>query len=208
MRAPLAVATLSASLLLSAFTISAQETPPATSEKAAKSEKSAEAEEVSPVWAWANFFILAGALGYLVAKKGGPWFASRSLAIRKGIADADQIRTDAEARAAAVDRRLAGLQSEIEALRDHARGEQAAEAERLRQQNAADLARIQAHAEREIDSAGKTARMELKRYAAQLAVDLAEQKIRRQMTPTLQSALVENFVHDLDRPSAGSHRNK
>jgi len=208
MRAPLAVATLSASLFLGAFTISAQETPPATSEKAAKSEKSAEAEEVSPVWAWANFFILAGALGYLVAKKGGPWFASRSLAIRKGIADADQIRTDAEARAAAVDRRLAGLQSEIEALRDHARGEQAAEAERLRQQNAADLARIQAHAEREIDSAGKTARMELKRYAAQLAVDLAEQKIRRQMTPTLQSSLVENFVHDLDRPSAGSHQNK
>ena len=208
MRARSVFAALSAWLFLGVWTISAQETPPASPEKAAAAEKAAEAEGVSPVWAWANFFILAGALGYLVAKKGGPWFVSRSQAIRKGIAEAEEIRTDAEARAAEVDRRLAGLHTEIEALRDHARGEQAAEAERLRQQNAADLARIQAHAEREIEAAGKTARMELKRYAAQLAVDLAEQKIRRQMTPTLQSALVENFVHDLERPSAGSHQNK
>jgi len=39
-------------------------------------------------------------------------------------------------------------------------------------------------------------------------VDLAEQKIRRQMTPAIQSALVENFVRDLDHPAAGSHLNK
>jgi len=167
-----------------------------------------EAEEVSPIWAWANFAILAAALGYLVVKKGGPWFAARSLAIRKGIAEAAEIRKNAEAQAAEVDRKLAGIGVEIEALRGRARQEQAAEAERIRQQMAADLARIQEHASREIDAAGKTARLELKRYAAELAVDLAEQKIRRQMTPAIQSALVENFVRDLDHPAAGSHLNK
>jgi F-type H+-transporting ATPase subunit b len=167
-----------------------------------------EAGEVSPIWAWANFAMLAAGLGYLVVKKGGPWFAARSLAIRKGIAEAEEIRAEAEARAADVDRRLAGLEAEIEALRGHARQEQAAEAERIRQQTAADLTRIQEHAAREIDAAGKTARIELKRYAAQLAVDLAEQKIRRQMTPGIQSALVENFVRDLDHPASGSHLNK
>jgi len=163
-------------------------------------------EEVSPVWAWANFAILAGALGYLIVKKGGPWFKARSLAIRKGIAEAEEIREEAEARAAEVDRKMAGVEAEIEALRDHARQEQAAEAERIRQQTVVDLARIQEHATREIDAAGKSAHLELKRYAAQLAVDLAEQKIRRQLTPALQSVLVENFARDLDRPSAGSHR--
>lgn len=130
------------------------------------------------------------------------------MTIRKGIAEAEEIRADAEARAADVDRRLAGLGAEIEALRAHARQEQAAEAERIRQQTAADLTRIQEHAAREIEAAGKTARIELKRYAAQLAVDLAEQKIRRQMTPGIQSALVENFVRDLDHPASGSHLNK
>ncbi len=167
-----------------------------------------EAEEVSPIWAWANFAILAAALGYLVVKKGGPWFAARSLAIRKGIAEAAEIRKNAEAQAAEVDRKLAGIGVEIEALRGRARQEQAAEAERIRQQMAADLARIQEHASREIDAAGKTARLELKRYAAELAVDLAEQKIRRQMTLAIQPALVENFVRDLDHPAAGSHLNK
>ncbi len=167
-----------------------------------------EAEEVSHIWAWANFAILAAALGYLVVKKGGPWFAARSLAIRKGIAEAAEIRKNAEAQAAEVDRKLAGIGVEIEALRGRARQEQAAEAERIRQQMAADLARIQEHAAREIDAAGKTAHLELKRYAAELAVDLAEQKIRRQMTPAIQSALVENFVRDLDHPAAGSHLNK
>ena len=167
-----------------------------------------EAQEPSPVWAWANFAMLAAGLGYLAVKKGGPWFAARSLAIRKGIAEAEEIRAEAEARAADVNRRLAGLEAEIEALRGHARQEQTAEAERIRQQTAADLTRTQEHAAREIDAAGKTARIELKRYAAQLAVDLAEQKIRRQMSPGIQSALVENFVRDLDQPAAGSHLNK
>ena len=173
-----------------------------------EADKENNAEGLSPIWAWANFAILAGALGYLAVKKGGPWLAARSLAIRKGIAEAQEIRADAEARAAAVDRTLANVEAEIEALRGHAREEQAAEAERIRQQTASDLLRIQEHATSEIDAAGKGARLELKRYAAQLAVDLAEQKIRRQMTPALQSVLVENFVTDLDRPATGTHLNK
>ena len=211
MRAPAICAALTACFLLNAAVISAQETPEAAPAKGAETGKAAPASEEegpSPVWAWANFILLAGALGYLVVKKGGPWFASRSFAIRKGIAEAEDIRADAEARAAKVDRRLAGLEAEIEALRTDARREQAAEAERIRQQTAADLARIQEHAAREIEAAGKSARVELKRYAAQLAVDLAEQKIRRRMTPEVQAALVENFSRDLDRPPAGSHLDK
>jgi len=70
------------------------------------------------------------------------------------------------------------------------------------------LARMKEHAAGEIEAAGKGARLELKRYAAQLAIDLAEQKIRRQMTAEVQTALVENFSRNLDQPSAGSHLNK
>jgi len=167
-----------------------------------------QAEGVSPVWAWANFAILAGVLGYLIAKHGGPWFAAQSTAIRRGIAEAEEIRKQAEARAAEIDRKLAGLQTEIEALRTAAHSEQAAEAERIRQQTAADLARLKEHAASEIVAAGKAARLELKRYAAQLAIDLAEQKIRRQMTPEVQAALIDGFTRDLHQPSAGPHLNK
>ena len=162
----------------------------------------------SSIWAWANFAILVGVLGYVISKKGGPWFASRSQSIRQGIADAEDIRAKAEASAAEVDRRLASLDTEIEKLRANARQEQAAEAERIRAQSAADLSRIREHATREIESTSKGARLELKRYAAQLAVDLAEQKIRRQMTPQLQSTLVENFARDLEHPAASPRPNQ
>jgi len=171
-------------------------------------ESEGRAEGVSPVWAWANFAILAGALGYLIAKHGGPWFVARSLAIRRGIAEAEEIQAKAEATVAEVDRKLAGLQTEIESLRTEAHREQKAEAERIREQTAADLARLREHAAGEIVAAGKAARLELKRYSAQLAIDLAEQKIRRQMTPELQAGLVESFARDLGKPSSGPHSNK
>ena len=151
--------------------------------------------------------MLAGILAYMIAKKGGPWFAERSESIRRGIAEAEKIRANAEASAAEVSRRLAGLQTEIEKLRTLAREEQAAEAGRIREQTAADMARMQQHTAREIESAGKAARVELKRYAAQLAIDLAEQKIRRNMTPEVQAALVDNFARNLELPSSGPHPN-
>ncbi len=168
----------------------------------------AKSEDVSPIWAWANFALLAGGLGYLIKKYGGPWFTAQSQAIRRGIAEAEEIRAEAEARAAEVDRKLAGLQTEIESLKADAHREQAAEAERLRQQTAADMARIQEHTASEIEAAGKAARLQLKRYAAQLAIELAEQKIRGQITPEVQTALVDSFARDLNQPPGGPHLSK
>ncbi len=207
-------AALAVCLCLSAFWMPGQQVQSSprraaeTGQDEPATEAEGRAEGVSPVWAWANFAILVGALGYFGVKKGRPWFALRSQEIRKGIAQAEEIRAAAEARSREVDRKLAGLQSDIEALRAEAHREHAAEAERIRRQIAADLARMKEHAAGEIETAGKGARLELKRYAAQLAIDLAEQKIRRQMTAEVQTALVENFSRNLDQPSAGSHLNK
>ena len=51
--------------------------------------------------------------------------------------------------------------------------------------------------EQEIASAAKAARTDLKRYSAQLAVELAERKLRDRMTPDTQNALVRGFVRHL-----------
>jgi F-type H+-transporting ATPase subunit b len=149
------------------------------------------------IWKWANFVVLAGGLGYLIGKKGGPFFAARSVKIRKDLVDAGEVRNQAEARAAEVDRRLANLEAEIAALRADSGKEEEAEAGRFGQHTAAEIAKTQAHAEEEIVAAGKAARMELKRYCADLAVGLAEQKIRARMTPETEDALVRGFVRDL-----------
>jgi F0F1-type ATP synthase membrane subunit b/b' len=73
----------------------------------------------------------------------------------------------------------------------------------MRQQTMAEMAKIRANAEREIAAAGKAARLDLKRYSAHLAIQLAEEKVRGRVTPDTQDALVREFVRDLDRPATG-----
>jgi F-type H+-transporting ATPase subunit b len=157
----------------------------------------AEGEGSLQLWKWANFALLAGAIIYFVAKSAPAFFAARSLSIRKEIIEANEARKEAEARAAAVEARLANLGAEIAALRAEAQDEGRAETKRITQHTAEEIAKIQAHAEQEIAAAGKTARLELKRYAAGLAVQLAQQKIQARMTPATQDALVRGFVRDL-----------
>ena len=146
---------------------------------------------------WANFLLLAGLLGYFIGKNAGPFFAARSAGIRKDMDESLRQREQAEAKAADVDRRLANLEKDIAALRGQSEAEAQAETERMAQHTADEIAKIQAHAEREIASAGKAARMALKRHAAELAMGLAEQKVRARMTPGTEDALVQGFVRNL-----------
>jgi len=154
-------------------------------------------------WEWANFVVLAGALGYLAGKHGGPFFAARSGKIRQDITDAAALRKAAETRAAEIERRLANLESDIAALRDQAGNEAQADAERIARETAAESAKIQAGAEQEIASSARAARTELRRYAAQLAVELAERQIRARMTPDAADELVGRFVRELEHSKPG-----
>lgn len=150
-------------------------------------------------WGWANFLLLAGGLGYVIKKNAGPYFAARSLRIRKGMIEADEARAEAEAKVTEVNLRLANLDKDIQALRQHAQQEQEAELQRARREAEAELAKIQTHQSEEIASAVKAARLELRRYSAGLAIALAEQKIAARMSPEIQDRLLRGFVARMDR---------
>ena len=167
-------------------------------QKAAAGEKEESfAERHELALKWANFLLLAGLLGYFIGKNAGPFFAARSAGIRKDMDESLHQREEAEAKAADVDRRLANLEKDIAALRGQGEIEAKAETARMAQQTADEIAKVQAHAEREIASAGKAARMALKQYSASLAMGLAEQKVRARMTPDTEDALVQGFVRNL-----------
>jgi F-type H+-transporting ATPase subunit b len=170
----------------------------------AEEKKSGEGEGGLKGWMWANFLVLAGGLGYLAGKQGGPFFAARSRKISKDMIEAGDYRKRAEAKAAEVESRLAGLEANIAALREEARAETDAETERIARATDAEMAKLQAGAEMEIASAAKMARAELKQYAAGLAVELAERKIRADMTAAVSDGLVEEFVRDLPAPAPAS----
>jgi F-type H+-transporting ATPase subunit b len=159
------------------------------------------------LWEWLNFAILAGLLGWIVVKQGGPALQSRSKQIQEGLAAGEKAKTEADARAAEVEARLAGLEREIAAMRIVAGEEREREAERIRVDTQAEIARIQHQSAQELESLGKMARLEVQRAAAKLAMELAEQKVRARMTPELQSVLIEGFLEDLPDGHSKSQSN-
>ncbi len=148
-------------------------------------------------WLWANFLILAGGISYLALKKGGPYFSSRSEDIRKGIAESEKLKSEADARVTAVNAKLASLESEIASVRSAILEEQAHENERIQRETASELERIQQRGEQEIAAAGKLARLDLRRHAARLSLELAEQKLRHRMNPEMQASITRSFVQEL-----------
>jgi|SRR5947209_4023846 len=153
-------------------------------------------------WKWINFAILAGVLGYLIGKQAPAFFKGRSETILRDIHEATKVREEAEARAREMELRLANLGNEVEKLRREAKELMAQEGQRIRQETAQQITRVQQSAEQDIAAAAKHATQELKAYSANLAVDLAEQRIRTQMTGDIQDRLVNRFVHELDGKGA------
>jgi F-type H+-transporting ATPase subunit b len=153
--------------------------------------------EPSIAWKWANFAVLAVGLGYLVRKYLPPFFRSRTAEIQQGITEAQQMKRDAEARAAQVEARMQKLGDEIEQFRAQSREEMRQEGERIHQETAKQLSHLEQQARQEIEAAGKTARRELKDYAAKLALDLAEQRVRERLNSGTETALVNGFIQDL-----------
>jgi F-type H+-transporting ATPase subunit b len=153
--------------------------------------------EGNEIWKWANFLILVAGLGYLIAKNLPPFFTARTAEIQKGILESQKIKREAEARASEVEARLAALGAEIEKFKTSARAEMEQEAARIREETARHVAKLQQQAEQEVQTAGKLAHNDLKRYAAKLALDLAEQRIRTRLDAAAENVLVEDFVKDL-----------
>jgi F0F1-type ATP synthase membrane subunit b/b' len=195
MRRMILVAAFASALVLTPSGVLAQE------HKSGESGASGESGGLK-VWEWANFIILAAGLGYVIGKNAGPAFDARGRRIRKDMVEAEEAKKEADARAGSVESRLANLASEIAALRDEAKREEEAENTRYARQIAAEIAKIQAQAEQEIAAAGKAAKMDLKCYAAEIALRLAEQKIRARMTPETEDRLVQGFVKNLESPGS------
>src|SRR5260370_894207 len=84
------------------------------------------------LWKWINFLILAGGLGYLMAKNAGRFFRTRTEEIQRGITEAMGLRQDAEKRASEIEQRLAAIETEIDQIRAAVIAEFRAEGERIR----------------------------------------------------------------------------
>jgi F-type H+-transporting ATPase subunit b len=130
-----------------------------------------------------------------------PLFRKQSEEIQAALAEAAKIKREAADYAAGVEARLANLQREIESLRANAREEMTTEGERLRRETEHHLHRIREQSAQELALMTRGAKDELRKYASELAIGLAHERIRARMNPSAQEKLVNGFLGDLDRRS-------
>ncbi len=152
----------------------------------------------SEVYHWTNFVLILAAIGFMGKKFLSPFLAERAQAIRKDMEDSARARQEAAERLAGVENKLKQLDEEIVSLRSSALQETAADQARIVEQAKTDSRKIAANAQQEIAAATKIAIQELKAHTAELAVGLAEKKIRDSISPQAEKNIFRSFLEGLD----------
>jgi F-type H+-transporting ATPase subunit b len=154
-----------------------------------------------------NFALLIGVLVYFARKPILGFFADRRRRIQDELKAAADLRTEAETRYAKWQRRLMDLESELAGIRETARERATAEREHILADAAAGAERIRRDALAAIDQELLRARAQLRREAADLALALASDILRRQVAGADQERLLDEFVATIERtPAAGQPR--
>ncbi len=165
--------------------------------RAAEGGGSAAEQPVGIAFRWIHFVILAGVTYWVFAKLLPPVFRRSADSISATIAKATAAKAEAEKKLEDAAAKLGSLEKEIAEFRALAQREAGAGIERLRIVTRNDVEKIGVAAKAEIEAAERVARVELKALAAKLAVDGAESLVARQMTPSVQEALMNQFVQSL-----------
>ena len=142
-----------------------------------------------------DFAIIAVLIAWFWKKNIPAAFRTRTASIRKTMDEAQAASADANRRLGEIEARLAKLDQEIAKMAAAADTEAAAEEARIHSAAEQDSRRIIEAAQAEIESSARLARRELKSYAAELAVALAEKRI--QVDPGTDHQLVQNFSQEL-----------
>ncbi len=141
-----------------------------------------------------NFAILAGVLIYFLGGPVGSYLAARSTQIRQDLVTAAETRRAAASRLEEIQRQLAALPGELDALRSRGAEDIAAEERRIASTAQAERERLLEQTRREIDMRLRVARRDLTEHAAQLAVDIARARITRTVTREDQLRLLERYA--------------
>jgi len=145
-------------------------------------------------WPVANFIIFLGVLHYYLNKPVKEYLAGRSATIRKDLVEAAELRASANAQLAAIEQKLQALPGELDALRRRGAEEIESEGHRIAVQAAADRDRMLEQTRREIELQVRLAKKEILEHAADLSVQLATERIKKEVTPADQDRLVDRYL--------------
>ena len=152
---------------------------------------------LSIVWKWGNFILLFGGLAFYLRRPLREFLQTRARGIEEGLASGKRAQEEAEAKMSAIEAQLARLDEDIDGLKQQAARESEEERQRIIDSSRAEAERIVAVARREIEGLQRTAQVELKAHVARLAVDLAEERLQRDLEPSQDQRIISRFVRTL-----------
>jgi F0F1-type ATP synthase membrane subunit b/b' len=154
------------------------------------------------LWKFVNLALFIACGFYLHRRFGRPIreaLRARSEGIKRELLRAQEERDEALAKLAEIEARFEKLDGEVASVQERARAEADAEKIRLEAATENEIAKMREQATREIESAGKAARHELRRFAAEESVRLAEEILEREIRPEDDARLTSLTVNELGR---------
>ncbi len=150
------------------------------------------------VWRIVNFLILAGLIFHFARKPIVGALRNSIESVRNLLKEAEESRQASEARMKEAEDKLAGVDKEVSDLLAAARSEGIAERERILLEASQALEKLKGEAALAIELELKKAQDTLRKETAAVAVTLAEEIIRKKITPEDQVKFVTEYLEKLE----------
>ncbi len=149
-----------------------------------------------------DFVVLVGILWYYGRGPAKRFLADRRAGVEREITDASEVKRAAEERLAKYQQQLDAFDEERMKLREDFARDGERERQRIKAATNAALERLEADVERTVAQEARQAQKDLQAAVAARAVELAEERVRAQLTPATQRKLIKQYLADFERLAA------
>jgi F-type H+-transporting ATPase subunit b len=160
------------------------------------------------LWPAVNLIILIATLAYFARKPVQSYFANRRIEIQGGLQSAADQLASAEAAYSKWQRRLIDLEGELVEIRATSRQRAEVERERILSDARAAAERIRRDAAAAVELELRRAREQLREEATQLAIELARERLEREMTDSDRDRLLNEFIDRVESTQLPDHRQR
>jgi F0F1-type ATP synthase membrane subunit b/b' len=146
------------------------------------------------LWKFINLAIFIYVLVYLLKKPLTDTFKAKRDVIRAELIKAEEEKQAALSSLTSVEAKLVGVESEKATIMKNAREEVDFEKRRLAEQAASEAAKLKAQADAEAARLGAVARIQLRRFAVDESLRMAEEKLRSSVDANTDGRLIKSGI--------------
>lgn len=151
------------------------------------------------LWKFINLAIFTAAGIYVLRRPISQALLARRESIRQEIVSAQNERERALAQVAEADALLSRIDDDVRTVHEQSRKEAESERQRIAASTEREIEKLKQQAQREMETADKLARKDLRQYLAKRSVELARESVRSQMRPEDDTLLINENIGDLRR---------